>query len=310
MNILLIGGAGFIGSALCHRLIEDDEYRLFVFEPEQANIGRLVDIEDKVTVVRGSLADVDGLKNILKDNSIDTVAHLVSTLIPGSSYEDYKLEFENVIFPSARLMQYCAEEKIKFVFFSSGGTIYGDSMWGRFREQDSPSPISYYGLSKQMLEDSVLFEHRRGKLDYLIIRPSNPYGKGQNLYGKQGLIAVLIGKVLNDEPIEIWGDGSSVRDYIYIDDLADSVYQLLKNNVSNRIVNIGSGHGYSVNTIIQRLQNVIKKEIKVIYKESRSVDVNAMVLDIAILRKLTNVKHTHLEDGLRAFYEYACKHRK
>lgn len=305
MNILFIGGAGFIGSNLVHKFVKDDNYKIFVFEPTFANTSRLTDVIENITIIRGAIADFDLLKCVIEDHRIDIIVHLVSTLIPGSTYEDFKREFENVVFPTSRLMELCAEKRVKFVFFSSGGTVYGNSKSGeKFKETDPLAPISYYGLTKQIIESNILFENRRGNLNYLIVRPSNPFGVGQSLHGNQGLIAVSIGKILGGTPIEVWGDGNSVRDYIYITDLADAFYQLIKNNINNNIVNIGSGFGYSVNDVIKRLRNCIDIPFKVEHKPSRSVDVNSMVLDISKLESLIDVHHTHLEDGIKKFFRY------
>lgn len=304
-NILFLGGAGFIGSNLVHYFLKDNEYKVFVFEPTFALLDRLADVRDNITVIRGSIGDFDLVKCIIEDYRIDILVHLVSTLVPGSTYEDFKREFENVVFPTVRIMDLCADKGVKFIYFSSGGTVYGNSVKGEhFRETDHLSPISYYGLTKQILENNVLFENRRGKLNYLIVRPSNPFGRGQSLHGNQGFIAIAIGKILAGDPIEVWGDGSSVRDYIYIDDLADAFYKLVKRNVNNEIVNLGSGYGYSINDIINRLRNFMDFPFKINYKESRSVDVNSMVLDISKLKSLVDVKHTHLEDGIKMFYQY------
>ncbi len=303
VNILFLGGAGFIGSNLIHKFASNDKYRIFIFEPTFANTSRLADI-DGLTIVRGSIADFDLLKCVIEDYRINTIVHLVSTLVPGSTYEDFKREFENVVFPTSRLMELCADKNVKFIYFSSGGTVYGNSIKGeKFKESGKLSPISYYGLTKQIVESNILFENRRGKLNYLIVRPSNPFGKGQSLHGNQGFIAVAIGKILAGEPIEVWGDGSSVRDYIYIEDLADAFYKLVEADVCNEIVNIGSGFGYSVNDVINRLRHCIDAPFEVCYKASRSVDVNSMVLDITKLQSLVDVQHTHLEDGIKQFYE-------
>lgn len=305
MNILFIGGAGFIGSNLINEFLLDKNYNIYVYEPQSSNINRLDNITHDINIIRGILADIDLLKSVLIDNEIDIVVHLVSTLIPGSSYEDYKKEFGNIIFPSVQLMSICSEKKILYVFFSSGGTIYGNNSNNKFKETDEQAPISYYGLSKQILENSILFEHRYENLRYLILRPSNPFGKGQVLNGHQGFIAVSIGKILSNEPIEIWGDGKNVRDYIYVKDLADSFYKLIKNNITNEIINIGSGYGYSITDIIDKLKRIVGEPFKVKYLSSRNVDVNSMILDITKLKSYIEVKHTNLEDGIKFFYNYA-----
>lgn len=282
------------------------KYVIHVVEPKGAYMGRLHDCD--VSIHECSLSDVEGISAIIKKNEIDIVVHLVSTLIPGSSYDDYKNEYQNMIFPSIELMEICAEQGIKFVYFSSGGTIYGNrNDVFPFVEADPMAPISYYGWSKQMMENSILFMHRTKGLKYLIVRPSNPYGHGQNLQGKQGLVAVAIGKILKGKPVEVWGDGSAVRDYIYIDDLAEIFKQLIKRDVYNTTLNIGSGRGYSVNDVLAFLKIVSHKDFKIEYKNPRPVDVSNMVLDVSNLTQYLNMEFTPFMDGIKIFYEESEK---
>lgn len=258
--------------------------------------------------MRESLTNVEALERIISDKGIETVVHLVSTLIPGSDYEDFKRELSDMVFPSIRVMEYCARNNVKFVYFSSGGTVYGNrSTMEPFVETDEMAPISYYGWSKQMMENGILFKNRTEGLRYLIVRPSNPYGHGQNLHGKQGLVAVAIGKIMDGKPVEVWGDGSSIRDYIYIDDLAEIFFQLIDNGVTNETVNIGSGRGYSVNDVLAFLKIISKVDFKILYENARPMDVSNMVLDIAKMRRLTNVEPTPMLGGLSKFYEETKK---
>ncbi len=304
-GILFIGGAGFIGSAVIKEWIASDreESRVIVLEPLLANVSRIEGAP--VELLRGNISDIDLIETVIKLNNIRKVVHLVSTMVPGCGYDEYKQEFENVIFPTVRLMQLCSRLDVQFVYFSSGGTVYGERKTLQpFVETDPKEPISYYGLSKQMIENSILFEHRMSNLRYLILRPSNPYGHGQNLHGRQGLIAVALGKILAGEPITIWGDGSSIRDYIYIDDLAKVVVKLLKTNVSNKTINVGSSKGYSVKEIIKVLSEIAEEDIRVEYTPSRKNDVSNMVLDTSMLKSLVNIKLTPLEEGVKKFYQY------
>lgn len=301
-NILFLGGAGFIGSNLIRTLItRSDDVKLYVLEPPFANISRLDGMD--VQVFRGTLQDIDFVQSIIEANHIDTIVHLVATIIPGSTFEDYKREYQQVIFPTIELMQYCAQKDIKFVYFSSGGTVYGNRTdMTPFKETDPMAPISYYGWSKQMMENSILYVHRTAGLKYLIVRPSNPYGHGQNIHAKQGLIAVALGKILAGEPITIWGDGSNVRDYIYIDDLCEVLCQLLEKDVCNTTLNIGSGVGESINDIIDVLMYTVSEEVRVEYQSARKVDVAHMILDTSRLRKYVDVEFTPLKKGIALFY--------
>lgn len=302
MKILFIGGAGFIGSSLVKEFLKDDKYEVSVIEPSFANVSRLNGL--KVQIFRESLNNVESVEKILDENHIETVVHLVSTLIPGSGYDDFNKEFENMIFPSIRLMEFCAKRDIKFVYFSSGGTIYGNrSDMKPFVETDEQRPISYYGWSKQMMENAILFKNRTEQLKYLIVRPSNPYGHGQNLHGKQGIVAVAIGKLLDGKPVEVWGDGSAIRDYIYIDDLAKIIYQLIDRDVLNQAVNIGSGRGYSVNDVLAFLKIISKQDFKIEFENARPMDVSNMVLDTTKMLSYVDVKLTPMLEGMKQFYQ-------
>lgn len=303
-NILFIGGGGFIGSTLIRNLYKQHraDCEIYVIEPTNANIKRLDGLD--VHIYRGSLGDFDFVYDVIATCGITTVVHLVSTMVPGSSFEDYKSEFENVIFPTVRLMRLCGEKGIKFVFFSSGGTIYGEHKSDiPFVESDPNEPICYYGLSKQVIENSIIFEHRTSGLQYLILRPSNSYGPGQNLYGNQGLIAVSLGRILSGQPITVWGDGKSVRDYIHIDDLSFVFCRLLESGVANETINIGSGIGYSINDIISYLKECTCQKICVEYTAERKGDVSNMILNIDKLKSyIPNLSLKPLKEGILEFY--------
>lgn len=306
MNILFIGGAGFIGSSLVKVFLKDKKYEVYVVEPDFANVSRLDGLN--VTIIREPLANVDKIESILEQYEIETVVHLVSTLIPGSGYNDFNREFQNMIFPSILMMEYCAKKHIKFVYFSSGGTVYGNrNDMKPFKETDEQKPISYYGWSKQMMENAILFKNRTESLKYLILRPSNPYGHGQNLHGKQGLVAVAIGKLLDNKPVEVWGDGSAIRDYIYIDDLAKIVFQLIDKDVSDQAVNVGFGRGYSVNDVLAFLKIISKEDFKIVYENARPMDVSNMVLDTTRMLQYVDIKLTPMLEGMREFYHYSIK---
>lgn len=301
-NILFIGGGGFIGSSIINQL-KDSESEVFVLDPNFANKSKFTN--PNIRFISGSIENIDLIKQLIISRRITKIIHLVSSLIPGSDFNDYISEFKNIIIPTIKLIRICSEYNIQFVFFSSGGTIYGNRISIESNKENEPKePISYYGLSKQMIENSILFENRIHGLKYLILRPSNPYGPGQNIKGNQGLIAVTLGKILANEPITIWGDGSAIRDYIYIDDLAAIVVQLLSNDISNATINIGSGHGYSVNHVLSIINQIIEKEMRIDYVPNRNGDVTNMILDINLLKSLVSIDFTPLEKGITYFYKY------
>jgi UDP-glucose 4-epimerase len=185
---------------------------------------------------------------------------------------------------------------------SSGGTIYGLGRNGIFKETDACEPITYYGQSKKIIEEYIMFANRKYCLEYLILRPSNPYGRYQSLRGEQGFISVALGKVINSEPIELWGDGSIIRDYIYIDDFLKIFSFLLKNNLFNRIINVGSGSGHTLIDVINIIKDVTGKSAIINIMPSRNVDVPRMILDIGLLSEIFTFKFTSLETGICEYY--------
>ena len=297
-NVLVIGGSGFIGSNIVDKLL-DNGYRVSILDLPNSDKPRL-----NIKTYYGRLEEIDLIKKIINEDSIDTLVHLASAMIPSSDLDSYCKEFETVIKPTIRLLSFLAISNIKFVYFSSGGAIYGVNKKEVFSESDNTKPISYYGQSKLVLEESIMLEGRKLGLNYLILRPSNPYGIGQNIYGNQGLIAACIGHILNGEKITIWGDGSVIRDYIHINDLSIGVVKLIENGVNNQIYNIGSGIGYSVNEIISMLKKSLGIEFRVEYLDARAVDVPVMVLDVKKVQFIIGDTKVSIEQGIIDFYNY------
>lgn len=167
----------------------------------------------------------------------------------------------------------------RIVFASSGGTVYGPGRAERLSETGACLPISAYGAGKAAFE---LFAHafcRVNGISFVSLRVSNLYGPGQRGDRNQGLVAATIWKALKDERIEIWGDGSAVRDYVYITDVADAFIKATDYAGPAIILNIGSGIGRSVRDVIQTIENVLERKIDVNWRPARAVDVPYNVLD-------------------------------
>jgi UDP-glucose 4-epimerase len=303
-NILIIGGAGFIGSNLVIKLTEEG-YKVVVFEQKECNTHRLP-ISNNLIIEFGALSDVTNFENILRKFKIDIVIHLASSIIPSSDQNAFISDIENILTPTVTLLALISSLGIKFYYFSSGGTVYGNRLNNNqsILENEETNPISYYGISKLFIEKLILMENIRTNLSYIILRPSNLYGPGQNVDGNQGLIAVILGKIIKGEEVTIWGDGENVRDYIYIDDLISCVSKLLRSDVNNEILNVGSGKGQSVNDIIEVIRNVSHQQVKVNYDIRRSVDVSVSVLNSTKLLRHIDVNFTSIEEGVSKFYKH------
>lgn len=288
MNILILGGTGFLGKQCSVYLAKNND----------------------VLSINTRLCSYQEILRLIENHKADIVMHFVSTLIPVSDKNNFICDLDAVYKPTLHILEYCSVNNIKFVYISSGGAVYGNQH-EIFTEQTKREPVSYYGLSKLNLENLVVYYHNTKNLNYMIIRPSNPYGPGQNIYGKQGLIAVLIGKIFSREKIEIWGDGSAVKDYIYIEDFAEYVTSLVEiDSAWNETFNIGSGTGISVNEILNafKLNNIKLPEIK--YTESKSTDVKNAVLNCQKLQSIVSKKCVPIRIGIKKFYEYELEKTK
>ena len=302
IHTLILGGAGFIGSNLVREYIKENK-KVIVFSEIRDSNNRLNDISDQIIIINGSLCDVTLLEKVFIQYEIEKVVHLVSTLIPSSSIEDYINEHEKVIIPTIRLMEIMRRHNVKkLIYLSSGGTVYGNyKEGGCYKEDDLLKPINYYGLSKCNLEELIKLEGRKSRIDYLILRPSNPFGRFQDIYGKQGLISVIIGKVLMEQDIEVWGDGGIIRDYIPIEYLCQYIVKLSSLNITNEVFNLGSGMGHSINEIIQIIENILGIKLEIKNKVSRSVDTAKVILNVDKLKSVIDVEQIDLEKSILNF---------
>ena len=294
-NILIIGGNGFLGNHITKNIKNKGLFNVYVFD-------RVSNSDKSIKTFIGDVKDITLLKQIIAKQKINIIIYLVSTLIPSSSFSEYSKDLEIVYAPLNELLMYASENNIKFVFFSSGGTVYG-SQSGKLKETDKTNPISFYGLSKVQIENLILFYNKQYNLKYLIIRPSNPYGYGQNINGRQGLIAVGLGKILNNQTIDIYGDGENIRDYIFIDDFCYYINELLKLDINNKILNIGSGIGYSINQVLSIIETITNKHFNINRKEARAVDVKSIIMNIEELEKIVPYKQQTLQAGISDFYK-------
>ena len=281
-NILILGGKGFIGSNLAEFLVNENE---------------------NVIVFKGDFNDSETVEKVFKENKIDIVIHLISSIIPATPFE--KIIKNTEINSTINLLDIMRKRGVnKIMFFSSGGAVYGTN-GQKVNKEDSPTnPINFYGWLKLTIESYLQMNHRVHGLNYIILRPSNAYGKRQNIQGGQGLIAVTLGKLLQNKPIEIWGNGEVVRDYIYIDDLCRAVFLLIKNRQWNNVYNVGGGKGTSVNEILRIIKKITGINFGINYKESREVDIPVNILDVSKLKNsIPWGELTGIEEGIKTYWK-------
>jgi UDP-glucose 4-epimerase len=265
-RVLLLGGTGFIGSALADRLRKDH-----------------------VPLVTLGSSDTGYLQSVLPTCS--TVIHLASATTPGSSSRLPGLEQINLRLTRHLVDCLKAQPQTRLIYFSSGGAVYGNPEQLPVTEDCPLAPLSPYGLAK-VEQEIICRQLRSAGSSVTILRPSNAYGPGQKFRDGFGLVRTVLEHARMGTTLEIWGDGESVRDFIYIDDIVDATIQLMHIPIDNGTYNLGSGVGHSVNQIKGLVESVCGEQVRSICRPPRGVDVRDVVLDISRLSNRLNWKPT------------------
>mgnify|MGYP000929368045 FL=1 len=281
MNVLVLGGNGFIGSHLVDELlISGHSVRIFDRFPEKFRSPL-----PKVDYRTGLFGDAFGMAEALQD--IEVVYHLISTTVPGTSNLDPVADINDNLIATVVLLDQMLKMGIKrIVYLSSGGTVYGRPHKLPIPEDHPLNPICSYGVVKVAIENYLKMYQELYGLQSTIIRPSNPFGPRQGHGGVQGVIATFIAEIFRNKPIKIWGDGSVIRDYLSIKDLV-RLCVIVGDGDYSGIFNAGNGRGISVATIIELLKDVTGTLPSVSYEPSRAFDVKEVVLDISHTKAVT-----------------------
>jgi UDP-glucose 4-epimerase len=293
-NCLVLGGSGFVGSALVKKLLSTQS-RVRVlsrFEPHAPS--------SEIDYFVGSFLDEGDIKRALAD--IEVCFHLGWTTTPASSNADILYDLSTNLQSMVRIIQACIDQSVqRLVFVSSGGTVYGATDDVPIKESHKLDPLCAYGVTKVASELYLSMHKRLYGLDYRVLRLSNPFGPGQSLSKQQGVIPLFMSKIAAGTPIEIWGDGSVVRDYIYVEDAVDAISTVACSVSPLLTFNVGSGIGISLNQLIQEMEDVVKKKAIVKYLPSRKFDVPKNVLDrTALLEQLGWKPKFSLREGIES----------
>lgn len=313
--ILILGAAGFIGTNLTLRLLKEGK-KLVLFD--RPGVSWTKEVRAAVTreqahIVEGAFADMQiwtgaqsEMRSMLSD--VDTAYHLISTTCPTNSNQDVAQEMEENLISTIRFLDACVAAGVqKVVFLSSGGTVYGKLHTGICREEEEAFPITSYGVQKLAIEKMLYLYREMHGLDYRIVRLSNPYGPYQRPNGVQGVVSTFTYRAMRAMPIEVYGDGSVVRDYIYIEDAVEGILRIAGGTGKSRLYNLGSGTGHTVLDVIDAITKALGKAPEVIYRPGRPVDVPVNVLDVSRFEAdFGTLSCRSLQEGierLAAFYE-------
>jgi len=276
MKCAVFGGGGFIGSAICDRLLQDG-HAIRIFERPGVQPYRAFLPGEAVEWLEGDMLSEGDLKKCLR--GADAVLHLVSTTLPKNSNEDPIYDVESNLVGSLRLLEAMVEQKVRrILFISSGGTVYGPPEYLPVDEKHPTNPTVSYGITKLAVEKYLRLYRDLHGLKPVILRVANPFGAKQRVASAQGAVTAFIHKALRGEPIEIWGDGSITRDYLHVSDVAEAFAKALEFQGDEMIFNISSGHGTSLNELFTIIGNAVGKTIEKIHLPGRTFDIPSNIL--------------------------------
>ena len=306
MKITVFGGGGFIGSAIVDRLLKD-RHEITVFERPRVEPYRKFSPKERVSWVAGDLMSVHDVSSAMI--GADVVLHLVSTTLPKNSNDDPVYDVQTNLVASLQMLNAMVVNTVpRIVFISSGGTVYGNPVNLPIDENHPTEPKVSYGITKLAIEKYLLlYKHLYG-LKVSILRVANPYGPRQSVETSQGAVGVFLNNAIAGTPINIWGDGSVRRDYLYISDVAEAFAAAIDYEGEYSVFNIGSGQGTSLNELVSNIEHTLGLKVLVNYEHGRAFDVQESVLDNSLaLRELSWKPIVGFNEGLSRVADYLKK---
>ena len=300
-NILVTGGAGYIGSHIIELLVKK-KFKVFIYDNLVTGYKKL--INKKAVFIKGDIKNSKLLIKTINDNNINSIIHLAGYLNISEGQKNKKKYYKNNVIGTLNLVKACKNSTVKNIIFSSSCSIYGNIM-GSVSEKNIPKPKSYYAFTKYKSEEIIKkygkkFNFKYGILRYFNVAGASPSGKIGEIEKSYGhLIKNLAIQSTKLRPkVDIFGnnyntkDGTCIRDYIHVSDLADIHILVLKKISSSKkslILNCGYGKGYSVQEIVEIFKK-IKKGVIIKYKKKRIGDVAQIYSDNSKLKKILKWK--------------------
>ena len=301
-NTLVIGGAGYIGTHLVPMLTASGR-QVTVLGRSSASRYKL---PEGATYVAGDFGRHDLICSLLDCHQ--EVVHLAYTTVPNTSFENPLADLLQNLPPAVQLFSEAADRGVKLVLVSSGGTVYGEAIKLPISEDHPTKPISPYGVTKLTLENYAHLYAVTHGLKFVCVRPANAYGAGQRPFVGQGFIATAMGSAMKGMPVRIFGANGTIRDYLYVSDVASGIISALEHGHLSEIYNLGSGVGLNNFEVVEAFRPLMREigcETQVEHLPERTFDVKANVLDSTKLQEHTGWQaRVGFEEGLRRTREW------
>jgi UDP-glucose 4-epimerase len=298
VKCVILGGGGFIGSSVADRLLLDG-HSVRIFERPGIQPYREFGSNETIQWMSGDLLSVHDVEDALKGT--DMVVHAATTTLPKSSNDDPVYDVRSNLVAAIQILNAMVKLGVpKIIFLSSGGTIYGAPKYLPIDEAHPTDPIVSMGINKLAVEKYILMYRHLHGITPVILRVSNAYGQRQRVDAVQGAVAVFMHRATHGLPIDIWGDGSAIRDFVYVGDLADALARSAHYTGRECVFNVGSGVGTALRALIALIEQVLDRRIERRYLPARDFDVRENVLSSALIAREMGWKpEVQLHDGLK-----------
>ena len=300
---LVTGAAGFIGSAIAKKLIEENNE---VWTIDNLSTGFIDNIPEKINFIEGGCQD-DKSINQLKNTKFDAILHFAGQSSGEISFDDPVYDLGTNCESTLKLIQYGLSTGCNRFIYASSMSVYGDVPDKSIPETYPCNPLSFYGVGKLASEHYLRIYQTMG-LQPTSLRIFNVYGPGQNLSNlRQGMVSIYLAQMLADHKIIVKGSSNRYRDFIYIDDVVKLTELIISSNISiGKVYNIGTGVKTTVQDLLDKLKTIYGKEIKVQFTDPTPGDQLGITADIQLLNKAFEFDDlTNIDSGLKQMVNWA-----
>lgn len=303
---LVLGANGFLGSHLVDALVHEGyEVRAF----DRSTKSNLYNPSSKIETVKGNFLNKDDISTALE--SVDHLFHFISTTTPITSENDPRIDVETNVRATIELLEMASKKGIKKVVFASTSSLYGGKYGSPVHEDNVPFPVSPYAIGKLTIEHFLRYFNVKFGLKSVTFRISNPYGTRQSPERPQGVIPIFIDNILRDSEITVLGDGTMIRDYIYVPNVASMIAKNFDKNNQKEVYNLGSSKGVSINELIKTIEEATGKKAKISYKEAPKTFTQSIILDTSrLINEFGPLDLTPLKEGISKTIDYVQEFRQ
>ena len=306
-TFLVTGGAGFIGSHLCDRLLAEGHRVVAVDDLSTGRIANLTEARGYGNEFTFFNMDIraEGLLSLFERHRPEIVIHVAAQASVAVSTEDPVKDALVNVMGLLNVMECCARTGVrKVVYAASGGTLYGEPRKLPVKETANGRPVSPYGISKKVGIDYLVYYERYRGVAFTALALANVYGPRQDPDGEAGVVSIFASRMLNGNAPIIFGDGHQTRDYVFVDDVVHA-FALAARAADGRLINVGTGLETSVNGIFQLLARITGFRGSPLSAPERSGDLRRNALDPSLAEEALGWRPwTHLEDGLGETISY------